>query len=137
MYFKKKYLTAGLVILLLTTIFLYKSINWKHRLSIWVNQKIGHTGWEMKIEDSIGSFFGTTFLEDVTFFHSLGSTIKIEKLSFNIGLISTIINNPIIVFDLITMEGLDAKYVPNHNSINGEFQKKPINIPFHINTFFI
>ena len=35
------------------------------------------------------------------------------------------------------MEGLDAKYVPNHNSINGEFQKKPINIPFHINTFFI
>ena len=137
MYFKKKYFTAGLVILLLTTIFLYKSINWKHRLSNWVNQKIGHTGWEMKIEDSIGSFFGTTFLEGVTFFHSLGSTIKIEKLSFNIGLISTIIHNPIIVFDLITMEGLDAKYVPNHNSINGEFQKKPINIPFHINTFFI
>ena len=91
----------------------------------------------MKIENSLGSFFGTTFLENVTFSHSLGSIIEIEKLSFNIGLISTIIHNPIIVFDLITMEGFDAKYAPNHNSINGEFQKKPINIPFHINTFFI
>ena len=118
MYFKKKYLIAGFVILSLTTIFLFRSINWQDRLNNWVNQKIVHTGWEMKIENSLGSFFGTIFLENVTFSNSLGSIIEIEKLSFNIGLISTIIHNPIIVFDLITMEGLDAKYVPNHNSIN-------------------
>ena len=54
-----------------------------------------------------------------------------------IGFISSIIQNPIIVFDLITMEGLDANYLPNYSSIDEEFYKKPINIPFHINTFFI
>ena len=137
MYSKKKYLIAGFVILLLTTIFLFRSINWKHRLNNWVNQKIVHTGWEMKIEDSLGSFFGTTYLENVIFSHSLGSIIKIEKLSFNIGFISSIIHNPVFVFDLITMEGLEANYISNQNSINEEFYKNPINIPVSVKSFFI
>ena len=93
MYSKNKYLIAGFVTLVLITIFLFSSINWKHRLNNWVNQKIAYAGWEMKIEDSAGSFFGTTYLENVIFFHSLGSIVKIEKLSFNIGFISSIIKN--------------------------------------------
>ena len=67
MYFKKKYIIAGFSILLVATIFLFRSINWKHGLNNWVNQKIVHTGWEMKIEDSLGSFYGTTYLENVIF----------------------------------------------------------------------
>ena len=137
MYFKKKYLLAGIFVLLLATMVLIRSINLENRFYSWVNQKIVHTGWEMKVENSLGSFLGTTYLENVIFSHSLGSLVKIEKLSFNIGFISSIIHNPIIVFDLITMEGLDANYIPNYRSIDEEFYKKPINIPFHINTFFI
>ena len=137
MYSKKKYLLAGIFILLLATIFLFKTVSWENRFYSWINQKILQTGWEMKVENSLGSFFGTTCFENVIFHHSLGSVVKIEKLSFNIGFISSIIHNPIIVFDLITMEGLDVNYIPNHNTINEDFYKKPINIPFHINTFFI
>ena len=137
MYSKKKYLLAGVFILLLATIILFRSINWENRFYSWVNQKILHTGWEMKVEDSLGSFLGTTYLENVIFSHSLGSLIKVEKLSFNIGFISSIIHNPIIVFDLIAMEGLDANYISSQSSINEEFYKKPINIPFNVNTFFI
>ena len=137
MYFKKKYLLAGIFVLLLATIVLFRSINWENRFYFWVNQKIVQSGWEMKVENSLGSFFGTTYLENVMFSHSSGSLIKIEKLSFNIDFISSIIHNPIIVFDLITMEGLDANYIPNDSSIDEEFYKKPINIPFQINTFFI
>ena len=78
MYFKKKYLIVGFTVLLLTTTFLFKSINWKDRFNNWVNQKIVHTGWEMKIEDLVGSFYGTTCLENVIFSHSLGeSTLDI------------------------------------------------------------
>ena len=127
MYFKKKYLIAGFVIFLVTTIFLFRSVNWKHKLNNWVNQKIGHTGWEIKIEDSLGSFYGTTNLKNVIFSHSLGSIVKIEKLSFNIGFISSIIHNPVFVFDLITIEGLEANYISNSNAINEEFYKNPIN----------
>ena len=137
MYFKKKYIVSGFVIFLLTTIFLFRSIDWKYRLNNWVNQKIGLMGWEMKIEDSLGSFFGTTYLENVKFSHSLGSIIKIEKLSFNIGFISSIINHPVFVFDLITMEGLEANYISNQNSMNEEFYKNPIKIPFSVKSFFI
>ena len=80
MYSKKKYLIAGFVILSLTTIFFFRSINWQDRLNNWVNQKIVNKGWKMKVEGSYGSFFGTTSLENVIFSHSLGSIIKIEKL---------------------------------------------------------
>ena len=93
MYSKKKYLIAGFVILSLTTIFLFRSINWQDRLNNWVNQKIAHTGWEVKVEDSLGSFFGTTYLKNVIFSHSLGSIVKIKKLSFNIGFISSAPNS--------------------------------------------
>ena len=136
MYSKKKYLIASFVTLLLITTFLFKSINWKQRLNNWVNKKIVHTGWKLEIEDSVGSFFGTTYLKNITFFHSLGSTVKIEKLSFNIGFASSIIN-PVFVFDLITMEGLEANYNSNQNSINEDFYKDPINIPFSVKSFFI
>ena len=71
------------------------------------------------------------------FSHSLGSIIKIEKLSFNIGFISSIIHNPVFVFDLITIEGLEANYISNQNSINEEFYKNPINIPVSVKSFFI
>ena len=137
MYSKKIYLLACIFIISLTTMILFRTINWGSRFYSLVNQKIVHTGWEMKVEDSVGSIFGTTFLKDVIFSHSSGSLIKIEKLSFNIGIISSIIHNTIIDFDLITMEGLDAKYISNQNSVNEEFYKKPISIPFNINTFFI
>ena len=137
MYSKKIYLLAGIFIISLTTMILFRTINWESRFYSLVNQKIVHTGWEMNVEDSVGSIFGTTFLKDVIFSHSSGSLIKIEKLSFNIGIISSIIHNTIIDFDLITMEGLDAKYISNQNSVNEEFYKKPISIPFNINTFFI
>ncbi len=137
MYSKIKYLIASFVILSLITIFFFRSINWQDRLNKWVNQKIAHTGWEVKVEDSIGSFFGTTYLENVIFSHSLGSIVKIEKLSFNISFISSIIHNPVFVFDLITMEGLEANYISNQNSTNEKFYKSPINIPFSVKSFFI
>ena len=137
MYFKKKHLLAGILILLLATIFLFRSISWENRIYTWVNQRIEHTGWEMKVEGSSGSIFATCYLKNVIFSHALGSLIKIKKLSFNISFISSIINNPIMVFDLITMEGLDANYISNQNSLNKGLYKKPINIPFSVNTFFI
>ena len=76
-------------------------------------------------------------MDNVTLSHSNGSLVKIEKLTFNISLISSIFNNPIIDFDLVTMEGLEADYVPNTLSNNQDFHKNPTNIPFNVSTFFI
>ena len=118
-------------------VIIFQSINWESRFYSWINDKLTHTGWELKVGESSGSMIGTSFLDNVTFSHSNGSLVKIEKLTFNISLISSIFNNPIIDFDLVTMEGLEADYVPNTLSNNQDFHKNPTNIPFNVSTFFI
>ena len=121
----------------LVYVIIFQSINWENRFYSWINNKLTHTGWELKVGEFSGSMIGTSFLDNVILSHSNGSLVKIEKLTFNISLISSIFNNPILDFDLITMEGLVADYVPNTLSNNTNFHKNSTNIPFNVNTFFI
>ena len=37
------------------------------RFYSWINDKITHTGWELKVGESSGSMFGTSYLDNVTF----------------------------------------------------------------------
>ena len=137
MYYKKKYLFPIIFFISLLFVIIFQSINWEGRFYSWINDKLTHTGWELIVGESTGSIIGSSYLDNVTLSHSNGSIVKIEKLTFNISLISSIFNNPIIDFDLVTMEGLEADYVPNTLSNNQDFQKNPTNIPFNISTFFI
>ena len=115
-----------------------RTINWNDHFNLWLNQKLVHKGWEVEIEESSGSFVGTTYLKNVMISHTSGSLIEIEKLTFNLGLLSSIIQNPVIVFDLIIIEGFNANYnVSNLGSNQNEGYKNLTKIPYQINTFFI
>ena len=98
--------------------------------------KLTLAGWEMKVEESSGSLIGT-IVEKYNLTHTTGSKVIIEKLAFNLDIISSILNGKKISFDLITMEGLDAEYDSNQISENQVLYQKPKNIPFEITTFFI
>ena len=137
MYSMKKYFLAGILIISMVITLFLSSRNWESQLYSWVNNKLAKSGWEIKVDDASISIFGTNYLTNVVLSHSSGSLILVEKLTFNLGYISSIIYNPIIVFDLITMEGLNVKYEPINFSKNLEYKKNKISIPFHINTFFI
>ena len=113
------------------------SINWKSHFFYWINEKLTLAGWEMKVEESSGSLIGTSYLKNIILTHTSGSKVIIEKLAFNLDIISSILNSQKISFDLITMEGLDAEYDSNQISENQVLYQKPKNIPFEISTFFI
>ena len=127
MYSMKKYFLAGILIISVVITLFLSSRNWESQLFSWVNNKMAKSGWEIKIDDASISIFGTNYLTNVVLSHSSGSLILVEKLTFNLGYISSIIYNPIIVFDLITMEGLNVKYEPINFSKNLEYKKNKIN----------
>ena len=137
MYSKKKHLFPIIFFISLVCVIIFQSINWKSRFFSWINDQLAHTGWELQVGESSGSMIATSYLNDVTFSHSNGSLVIIEKLTFNISLISSILNNPILDFDLVTMEGLEADYVPNTLSKNQNLHENLANIPFSVTTFFI
>ena len=137
MNYKKKHLFAGIFIVLVGFVTLLYSINWKSHFFYWINEKLTLAGWELKVEESSGSLIGTSYLKNIILTHTSGSKVIIEKLAFNLDIISSILNSQKISFDLITMEGLDAEYDSNQISENQVLYQKPKNIPFEISTFFI
>ena len=78
----------------------------------------------MKVEESSGSLIGTSYLKNIILTHTSGSKVIIEKLAFNLDIISSILNSQKISFDLITMEGLDAEYDSNQISENQVLYQK-------------
>ena len=138
MYYRKKYLLIAISVLSILAIIFIRSLKWNDNIKFLLNQKLVHEGWKIEVEESFGSLIGTTNLKNVLFTHTSGSLLEIENLSFNIGLLSSLINNPLIAFDLITVEGLNAKYVSSKGSnSNKDHYRNQINIPYLINTFFI
>jgi len=119
------------------SIIFIKKFNWNDHFKIWLNQKLDQKGWTIDFEASSGSFIGTTYLKNVKISHKSGSFIGVKKLSFNVGLVSSMIQNPIIVFDLITMEGFKADYITSSGLNDNEEYKDQIKFPFQVNTFFI
>ena len=111
----------------MTSVIFIKTYNWNDNLKFWLNQKLVQKGWTIDFEASSGSFIGTTYLKNVKISHKSGSLIGVEKLTFNIGLVSSIIQNPIIVFDLITMEGCKANYIFNSNLNENGIHQLPDN----------
>jgi len=101
-----------------------------------INKKLKVNGWDFKIENSSINFFGTTQLKNVIASHKFGSVVNIEKLSFNLGIFSSIFD--VKVLDLLTVEGFDALYVADTNSVKtDQVENLMVDIPYHIKSFFI
>ncbi|MBA64645.1 MAG: hypothetical protein CMG55_02470 [Candidatus Marinimicrobia bacterium] len=133
----KKYILIMVLLLFFFSIFFVRSLTLNQQMTFWLNQKFSESGWKLDFEESTGTLSGTTNLNNVTLNHISGSSVKIENLSFNIGLISSMINMPNIVFDLITIEGLNTFYSTEENFSKDRNYKTLNELPFYVNTFFV
>ena len=114
-----------------------------NRVSIWgdyaqsmITKKIDSYGWSFKAQTISGNVFGTIIMDDIEFIHKDESRIIVKKISFNIGVFSSIFGDN--VLDLLAIEGLDFIYKSDIPSkIEERKNNLLINIPFHIKSFFI
>ena len=130
----KKYIV--IIIISVVTVLLLRSVVWSQILQSKLNKNLSPSGWQVNVERSSGYILGTTYLRNLKVSHKSGSTIIIDKLSVNFGILSSIIGSP--VFDLFSIEGVDADlsnyYLDSPLLNEREFV---LNIPYHIRSFFV
>ena len=135
MHFKKIYILTPIILLVLTVAFFTRSQIWKKSFENTINRKIKSSGWELKLGDVSGLLISTTHFNDVQISDSTGTTIFIEKSSFNISFWTSIFRKP--TFDLLNAEDLkviygSSKKIPTKIDLTNIFE-----LPFNIKSFFI
>ena len=113
------------------------------RAAVWgefiqkkINNKIAPSGWSIKVGSSSGYLFGTMHLKDIILTQQNGPTISIQNSSINFGHLTSLFGA--VTFDLLTVENMKTELGKNWaQSKDGIGQKQPLNIPFHIKSFFI
>ncbi len=133
---RKKYLLATLSIIICIVMLLNRVEIWDDYARSMIRKKIDSYGWSVKIQNISGHIFGTIIMDNIEFFHDNKSMVKVKKISFNIGVFSSIFGDD--VLDLLAIEGLDLIY---ENDIASNMKERKseisINVPFHIKSFFI
>ena len=108
---------------------------WENHLISAIKKKINHDDWNIKIDELSGNFISTIVINDLLFEKDNGERIIINKISINLGIISSFFGET--VFDLIAVEGLDFHFNSN-GSVNRVIGSDlSLNLPFHIRSLFI
>ena len=133
----KNYILVITVILVITCTVLLQSVFLGGYIHQRINKKLGNSGWEFIVDNSKINLFGTSIFNKVYLSHKFGSIVSIEKISFNFGLISSIVGP--IVIDLLSVEGMDAVYIKNIESsnINKKNNNMIFDLPYNIKSFFV
>ncbi|MFL2983384.1 MAG: translocation/assembly module TamB domain-containing protein [Candidatus Neomarinimicrobiota bacterium] len=133
---RKKYILA-IVSFAISIIFILSStVLWDNYVQSLISKKIESYGWNIQVESFSGNFLSTIKMNHIELKNENGSYVNIDKVSVNIGIISSLFN--IKVFDLFTVEGMDCKYLNQYDStLQFEPNKLIGEIPFEIKSFFI
>ena len=132
----KKYLIGFGVVAIFFIIILLRAVVWNDFIQDKINGVLESSGWSISAEKSSGHLLGTTYLENLTLIPSSGIPIRIEKASFNLGIISSIIGP--ITFDLLTIESFDASISDEWFKSDSSVSKyEPLFVPFNVKSFFI
>ena len=132
----KKYLIGFGVVAIFFIIILLRAAVWNDFIQDKINGVLESSGWSISAEKSSGHLLGTTYLENLTLTPSSGIPIRIEKASFNLGIISSIIGP--ITFDLLTIESFNAPILDEWFKSDSLVSKyEPLFVPFNVKSFFI
>jgi len=132
---QKKYLLITVLIICIITIFSRISL-WSNHIQSILGNKLEPYGWSLNVEKFTGNLMSTIILDNIIIEHNNGSLIKVEKISANLGIISSFLGNN--VLDLLAIEGLDFIYKSEKDSIEQSKEKNiSINLPFQVKSFFI
>jgi len=133
----KNYVIAIITILGIVSTFLLQSVFFDGYIYQRMNKKLSNIGWELEVNDSNINLLGTSHLNKVKLLHDSGSIIRVEKVTFNFGVFSSIFGQTVI--DLLTIEGLDAVNISYNKPSSNQNNDKKINfnIPYNIKSFFL
>ncbi len=109
---------------------------WSKNIDSLINKKIKNSGWEFNAEIYSGFLFGNNFIDNIILRHKDGSTIYIEKIVINPGIVSSLFGN--IVLDYLTVEKINFTYLKNQelfNQLNNNYSQNII--PIDIKSIFM
>jgi len=132
---QKKYLLATVLFICIVIIFSRVSL-WDSHIKSIIGNKIESYGWNINEVQFSGNLMSTIILDDIILEHNNGSIVKVEKISTNLGILSSLLGYN--VLDMLAVEGLDIIF----KSEKGLIKQKQgndisISLPFHVKSFFI
>ncbi len=132
----KKYLIILAAPTFLITLLMLRIEVWENSVQSAINKTIAKNGWNFKAEKSSGYLFSTLYYENVEIRHFDGTTIDLDKMTFNFAIIKTILNNA--TLDLLTAEGGKINHAQNKKQQTIELGKQnAFTIPFNVKSFFV
>ena len=133
---QKKYLLITILCLIPMIIILSRVSFWEKQIYFSVKKKIEPKGWNLISSEISGNFMNTIVIENILLEDVVGDKIKIDKISFNLGIISSLFGDN--VFDLVAVEGLRFRYKDEGIS-DGKITGDDLlfDLPFHIKSLFI
>ena len=133
---RKKYILSVSAVLILFLMILLRAAVWGEFIQKKINEKIAPSGWSIDVGKSSGTLFGTMHLQDITLIQQDGPHVLIKNSSVNFGYVASLFGE--ITFDMLTIEGLWTQIDKNWaKADSGKIERKPVNIPFHVKSFFV
>ncbi len=133
---RKKYILSVSAVLILFLMILLRAAVWGEFIQKKINEKIAPSGWSIDVGKSSGTLFGTMHLQDITLIQQDGPQVLIKNSSVNFGYVASLFGE--ITFDMLTIEGLWTQIDKNWaKADSGKIERKPVNIPFHVKSFFV
>ena len=133
---QKKYLLIAILFLISMITVLSRVSFWEKQIYFTVKKKIEPKGWNLISGELSGNFMNTIVMENILFEGVVGEQIEIDKISLNLGIISSLFGDN--VFDLVAVEGLKFSYEEVRKS-GGKTMGNNLSfdLPFHIKSLFI
>ena len=133
---QKKYLLIAILFLIPMIIVLSRVSFWEKQIYFTVKKKIEPKGWNLISGELSGNFMNTIVMENILFEGVAGEKIEINKISLNLGIISSLFGDN--VFDLVAVEGLKFSYEEVRKSGDKTMGNNlSFDLPFHIKSLFI
>ena len=108
---------------------------WENHLKSALIKKINQYDWNLNVDQLKGNFISTIVMKDLIFEKKNGERIRIDKISINLGIFSSLFGD--IVFDLIAIEGLDLDLTSDGFGNKGTVGNFSFNLPFHVRSLFV
>ena len=133
---QKKYLLAAVLLIISMIIILSRVSLWEKQIYYAVKKKIEPKGWNLITGESSGNFMNTVMIKNILIENNNGEIINIDKISLNLGIISSLFGDN--VFDLVAIEGLEFSYKEEKKS-GGQIIKNNLSfdLPFHVKSLFV
>ena len=132
---RKKYL-LGTLFLFLSLIVTFSQVSiWENHLKSALMKKINQYDWNLNVDELTGNFISTIVMKDLIFEKKNGERIRIDKISINLGIFSSLFGQT--VFDLIALEGLDLDLTNDGFGNKRTVGNFSLNLPFHVRSLFV